>query len=215
MFKEDGVNEPQSVTELMDEARRLWRRQADHCTDDTAVERRDLADQVAVLADEYGEADYTRREDIEKTLRGLLARHAALPPLAVPEPDPEPIDAAPEPEMATGPEPKPTVEPISKPTEPQGDMGPAPSRGGATGGLGETVSRWSRWAYGQVDYQVLCRKREVRLSELGGRIHDLANAGRLHEVTEDEGVRRILAQVDEVDAAIAANREQISELREV
>ncbi len=129
-----------------------------------------------------------------------------------PEPDPEPEPKVSAADDVANPEVIP--EPAPERELPHGDVGPEPSRGGASGGLGETVGRWTRWAYGQVDYQVLCRKREVRLAELGGRVHDLASADRLDDVTGDEGVRRILSQVDEVDAAIATNRQQSEDLRE-
>jgi len=205
------VTEPQSVSELMAQCRALWGRQLDLCEDDTREARRDLYNQITALGDEYPEADYPRREDLEKTLRGLISLHTALPDLIVPNPEPElaptpeAVATPAEPSLATSDEAEANPSPDFS-AETTGDIGPTPSRGGATGGLGRRLFGWYRWVYNAIDYQVLCGSREQRLSELGGRVDDLRKAGRLADVAEDMGVAQMIAQVDAVDAAIEANR---------
>lgn len=258
------MNEPQSVTDLMAEIRARWARECDACDGETRDARRALHGRLCALADEYPAADYPRREDIEKELRGLMDRHRTLPPLDLPDDD---VDV-PDDDVALGaeastaraeaePAPRPaprlyteldplTDEPFGGPAWPapeagaapnaapeanaapnagagpyrsprfesgadeRGDFGPEPSRG-AVGGIGERVGNWFRWAYHELDYQALARKREARLAELGGRVQELAAAGRLASVVDDEGVRYMLSQVAQVDEAIAEHRARCTE----
>lgn len=217
------MTEPQSVIELMAQTRSLWGRQSEVCDDDSREARRDLYGQLTTLEDEYSEANYTRREDIEKAFRDLMAQHRTLPVLDVSVAEVEapsaPVDdvadaaadtvadgsadtvAEATPDTADSVHRSPSFSDAER-----GDTGPTPSRGGATGGVGRWAAGWYQWAYHEVDYQVLCRNREKRLSELGGRLHDLQLAGRMDEVTSDEGIARLISQVDEVDVAITANR---------
>ena len=210
------MTEPQSVTQLMVQTRELWGRQLEVCDDDSRETRRDLYGQLTTLEDEYPGADYPRREDIEKTFRGLMTQHRALPTLDVSAPEVE-VTPIPVDEVADAPADEPVASEADASADTahrspsfsdaeRGDVGPTPSRGGATGSAGRQAVGWYQWAYNQVDYQVLCRTREKRLSELGGRLHDLQQAGRMDEVASDAGIARMISQVDEVDAAIAANR---------
>jgi hypothetical protein len=72
------VKEPQGVEELMARTEAAWQRQIDACDDATGPARIDLRDALAALRTEYGDADYPRREVIERELRDLIRRHDAL-----------------------------------------------------------------------------------------------------------------------------------------
>jgi len=80
-----------------------------------------------------------------------------------------------------------------------------PAPGGWTRAWG-ALGRWVALARLTVRVEVLLRKREARLSEVGVRIRQLEARGALGAVGDDAGVRARLAQVAQVDAEIAKVR---------
>lgn len=76
------------------------------------------------------------------------------------------------------------------------------------GSAGQTGGRlFAKWRI-ELIHQVLLRKQEGRLKELGERVRTLAEAGRLQNTADDAGVARILTQVDQVEEAMRENRER-------
>ena len=67
---------------------------------------------------------------------------------------------------------------------------------------------FAKWRV-ELTHQMLLRKQEGRLKELGERVRTLAEEGRLRNAAEDAGVARILTQVDQAEEAIQENRERL------
>ncbi len=67
---------------------------------------------------------------------------------------------------------------------------------------------FAKWRV-ELTHQMLLRKQEGRLKELGERVRTLAEEGRLRNAAEDAGVARILTQVDQVEEAMRENRERL------
>lgn len=70
------------------------------------------------------------------------------------------------------------------------------------------IGRWVAWGRLAIRYEVLLRKREARLSEVGVRIRQLEEKGAAATAGSDAGVRARLAQVAQVDAEIAKVKAQ-------
>jgi hypothetical protein len=81
----------------------------------------------------------------------------------------------------------------------------APTPGGWTRAWG-AVGRWAARGRLAVRAEVLLRKREARLAEVGVRIRQLEARGALATAPDDAGVRARLAQVAQVDTEIARVR---------
>lgn len=91
--------------------------------------------------------------------------------------------------------------------------GPSDRWEGAWGSARGSVRRWMALARLAVEHEVLLRKRETRFAELGVRVWQLGRRDALGDAAGDAGVRERLRQVEQVEAAIRANRDRRDDLR--
>lgn len=147
------VGEPQGVAELMARTEADWKQRAEACDDATAADRAALCEALGDLRAEYEGADYARKAAIERELKALMRRHAALDagtaadaeaeapaPPEIPEPAFAPVPPEPAPEAAPEPAPPDHAEAPHGPVplgpesavRPRGDE-PGPGREGPHG----------------------------------------------------------------------------------
>lgn len=112
------------------------------------------------------------------------------------------------PETGPGPEPEPQPEAGTE----GGEAGPERWRGGR-GRTDSALRRWLTLARLAVEHQVLLSKREARWLELGVRVWQLGRKDALGDAAGDAGVRERLKQVEQVEAALRANRDRWDDLR--
>lgn len=142
----------------------------------------------------------------ESAVRAREGAHPAPPP----RPAPRPPGGATRPIPHGAPGPPPGFAPREDPTgagASDDDASPwsDPAPGGWTRAWG-AVGRWVALGRLAVRQEVLLRKREMRLAEVGVRVRQLEARGALAAVRDDAGIRARLAQVAQVDAELAKVR---------